>query len=214
MKKRITIPNSGDSSATFQRGSAALEALMILTFFIVPLWMLMFNAGYLGLRMQRAQMATSLAAYGVQDEVMAGNTNFTDGVRASVGSAVFPGNPGTLKQVKDDPDPQSAPRDDQLGRDKFPDDIFSKIMAAATGHREVTVTVARRSPYRMFTPSDVKIRRTVGGTPYVYCEQGGDLTKLGLSADSILQDAASVVLSLGNIFMAPYGGYPPGADKC
>ena len=209
MKKHITIPNSGDSSATFQRGSAALEALMILTFFIVPLWMLMFNAGYLGLRMQRAQMATSLAAYGVQDEVMAGNTNFTDGVRASVGGALFPGNPGTLKQVKDNPDPKSAPSSDQLGGG-----VFSQIMASATGHREVTATVARRSPYRMFTPSDVKIRRTVGGTPYVYCEQGGDLTKLGLSADSILQDAASVVLSVGSVLMAPYGGYPPGADKC
>ena len=206
------MSTTGRVSASSQRGSAALEALLILTFFIVPLWMLMFNAGYLGLKMQRAQIATSLAAYSVMDEVMAGNANptvNTDRIRDRVGDIAFPGNPSTLKAVKDNPDPSTGPGNGDLGGG-----VFESIMSAATGNRAVTVTVARRSPYRMFNPSDVKIRREVGGTPYVYCEQGGDLTKLGLGADSILLDAASVVLAVGSVITAPYGGFPPGSDKC
>ena len=48
---------------TRQRGSAALEALMLVVFLIIPIWMLLFNMGYAGARLTKATLWAPLTAF-------------------------------------------------------------------------------------------------------------------------------------------------------
>ena len=191
-----------------QRGSAAIEALLIMALFIIPLWMLLINVSYMGLQTQRAQIATSLAAYQVVADVTAGDSPDGTSIKNKVEPLVFGASGNGLDKVEVVEKSSSG-----SGASADTGDLAG-ILGSLSGHREVTATVTRTPPYDIFPASNMVVKRTVGGTPYTYCENGGDLSKLNLSAGSAIMSAATAVLSVASYVLAPFGGLGTEGDKC
>jgi hypothetical protein len=207
MKSAMTQARGGHL-AQRERGSAAIEALLIMALFVIPLWMLLINVSYMGLQTQRAQIATSLAAHQAVADVTAGGSADGTTIKNKVEPLVFPASGNTLDKVEVVEKASSG-----SGASANTGDLAS-ILGGLSGHREVTVTVTRTPPYDIFPASNMVVRRTIGGTPYTYCENGGDLSKLNLSAGSAIMSAATVVMSVASYVLAPFGGLGTEGDKC
>ncbi len=198
-----------------ERGSAALEALMLVVFLIIPLWMLLFNMGYAGMRLTDAQTATRLAAYEALKQQTAGKavSGQQDDIANSVEGQVFPteSNVVDVDIVGSSVSSELGPdNNDMLG-------ILSGVMGSLSGNTTVNASISRESPFQRFTDSDIKVALTTGGTPYTYCEMDNaafnpftatdDQPNVGLGILEIITESANVIL-------APFGGLPTGSDKC
>lgn len=203
------------STVNSQRGSAALEALLLVVFLIVPMWMLLFNMGYAGARLTDAQDASRLAAYEVLARQTAGDNVIgqEDTIADPIENSVFTAQDNVMGLVITESDIAN-----ELGADNDGLlDILGGVMGALSGNTKVTVTVARTSPFELFENSAITVPLVTGGTPYTYCEMDNavfnpftateDEVNIGLGILEVVTESA-------NFILAPFGGMPTGNDKC
>lgn len=184
---------------------------MLIVFLVIPMWILLFNMGYSGMRLRDAQSASSLAGYAVVATRTDGKDVDAGTIENTVQGQVFPGDDSALEVSV----AESADGDDS----KFADSdlgILGSLVSSLSGHSQVGVTVQRTSPFGSFANTPVELNLTVGGTPYTYCElknQNFDPLAGGNGADFTMGIIAKVA-GLGNYVLAPFGGLPPGSNKC
>lgn len=197
------------------RGSAALEALMLVVFLIVPMWMLLFNMGYGGARLTDAQSAARLAAYEVLKRQTAGDNAIgqEDNIAGAIEGQVFPDQADVMDiEIEESSitDELGAENDGLLG-------VLDGVIGALSGNMEVSVSVTRTSPFELFEDSSIEVALETGGTPYTYCEMDNavfnpftateDEVNIGLGILEVVTESASYIL-------APFGGLPLGNEKC
>lgn len=194
------------------QGSAALEALMLIVFLVIPTWILLFNMGYSGMRLRDAQSASSLAGYAVIATKTEGNAVDANAIEGTVQEKVFNGESNALEvtavEVGDGDDSKFANSD--LG-------VLGSLVSSLSGHSQVGVTVQRTSPFGAFANTPVELNLTVGGSPYTYCElknQNFDPLSGGGNGGDFTMGIIAKVAGLGNYVLAPFGGLPGGSNKC
>lgn len=192
------------------RGSAALEALMLVVFLIVPIWMLLFNMGYAGVRLQQAQVSTRLAAHEVVrqntrgDNAQGNAANIAD----EVNEQVFPGEENVVGLSISEVSISS-----ELGDSDGVMDVLGGLLAGMSGNTRVQVSVTRQSPFELFDNSDIEIPLTVGGTPFTYCEMDNSGFN-PFDGEDVSLGILNIITGASNVMMAPFGGLPLGSDKC
>lgn len=194
------------------QGSAALEALMLIVFLVIPTWILLFNMGYSGMRLRDAQSASSLAGYAVIATKTEGNAVDANAIEGTLQEKVFNGESNALEvtavEVGDGDDSKFANSD--LG-------VLGSLVSSLSGHSQVGVTVQRTSPFGAFANTPVELNLTVGGSPYTYCElknQNFDPLSGGGNGGDFTMGIIAKVAGLGNYVLAPFGGLPGGSNKC
>ncbi|MFT4520727.1 MAG: hypothetical protein ACI9JM_003132 [Halioglobus sp.] len=194
------------------QGSAAIEALMLIVFLVIPTWILLFNMGYSGMRLRDAQSASSLAGHAVVARKTEGKAVDASAIEKAIQQKVFDGEESALQvtavEASDGDDSKFA--DSDLG-------VMGSLVSSLSGHSQVGVTVQRTSPFGAFANTPVELNLTVGGSPYTYCElKNKDFDPLsggGNGADFTMGIIAKVA-GLGNYVLAPFGGLPSGSNKC
>lgn len=198
-----------------ESGSAALEALMLVVFLIIPLWVLLFNMGYAGMRLSDAQTATRLAAYEVLREQTKGQSVNAqqDAIAGSVEGKVFPGETNVVSLSV-----SSLSASSELGPDNSNMlGILSGVMGALSGNTKVSASISRNSPFGEFANSDIDVALTTGGTPYTFCEMdNAAFNPFTATADqpNVGLGILEIVTGSTNVILAPFGGLPTGSDKC
>ena len=145
-----------------QRGSAALETLMLFVFLIVPIWMLLFTMGYAGIRLQAAQVTTRLAGHEVMKKKTKGENVQGDAqsLANQVGSQVFPAEENAVSLNVTD---ISVTSEISSGNDDLMS-FMGGLISGLSGNSRLEVSVSRKAPYGLFEASDITVPLTIGGT--------------------------------------------------
>lgn len=200
----------GKQSHRSAKGSAALEALMLVVFLIIPTWILLFNMGYAGKRLQDSQAASSLAGYAVIAKRTEGKAADASAIQNTVAGQVFAGetSPLALTLAESSDSDSSTFADSDLG-------VLGSLVSSLSGHNQVDITVERTSPFGTFANTPVVIKRTVGGSPYTYCElEEKKFNPLGGGGADFSMGIIATIAGFGDFVLAPFGGLPLGGNKC
>ncbi len=194
-----------------QRGSAALETLMLFVFLIVPIWMLLFTMGYAGIRLQAAQVTTRLAGHEVMKKKTKGENVQGDAqsLANQVGSQVFPAEENAVSLNVTN---ISVTSEISSGNDDLIS-FMGGLISGLSGNSRLEVSVSRKAPYGLFEASDITVPLTIGGTAYTYCEmKNTDFDPF--AGEGISIGILDKLTSGSNILLAPFGGLPTGSNKC
>jgi hypothetical protein len=187
-----------------QSGSAALETLLITALVILPLWMLMFNMGYNGVRTRDAQNAIRLGAFLYIDGLAASDReDARKGAELAVENAIFKGETDPVKLAVTGTG--STPKD-MPNLDSSVSGLFSQI----SFRQGVSISVSRTPPYDVFPSTPLQGSFIVSANTFTYCEmQDKDFNS------GALGELARLASFLGNAALWLFGGYPgDGKDKC
>ena len=196
-----------------QRGNAALEALMLLIFLIIPLWGLSFTMGYFGLRVQQTQEALTLSTYRYVIEREAGASNPGANAQSTVAGEVFPNetDPLTVNVAN-----EAATAATQAEIDADTTSTLGDLMGGLSGRSSISVTVTRSDPLGQFADGNLQRGIVVGGSALTYCEVENapmnpfEAADVGAGVITLIADLAG----LGDYVLAPFGGLPSGDSKC
>jgi hypothetical protein len=184
---------------------------MLVVFLVVPIWILLFNMGYAGARLQDAQSVARLATF----ETLAIETTGEDAATQSneiadrVRERMFPKEQSGVEVSIYQPGVGDA----MGGENEGFLDLLGGMVGALSGNTEVTVTVARKSPFQEFADTPITVPIVVSGTPYTYCEL--DNAEFNpLEGENVALGILLVITGSANYIMAPFGGLPLGSDKC
>jgi hypothetical protein len=195
-----------------QRGNAALEALMLLVFLIIPLWGLSFTMGYLGVRAQKTQESLTLATYHYVVEREAGANNPGANSQALTEEQVFPGETDALV-VNIDNQEASLVTSEISAEDRA---ALLRYMGNVSGRSSIAVSVSRSDPMGQFSDGHIDQGIVVGGAAMTFCDVEDEplnpFESSDIGAGTI--SAISTAMGVSSYVLAPFGGLPLGDTKC
>ncbi|MFK7976731.1 MAG: hypothetical protein AB8C02_11370 [Halioglobus sp.] len=194
-----------------QRGSAAIETLLLVVVLIIPMWWLLFNMGYAGIRSQKTQVSSRITAYEVLARTTKGEdvSNKKNEIAGIASDAMFPNEPDVVTLALYDKPGSTDPAQGNPGLSS----LLGGVISSMSGNREIEVSVKRTSPNQLFPDSDVEVPLVISGTPFTYCEsKHRDFDILG--SQNVSLGVLSALSFAGSILMAPFGGYPTNGDQC
>ena len=190
-----------------QRGSAALESLMLLVFLIIPLWGLIFTMGYLGIRVQKTHEALSLSTYMFLLEREAGTDNPASSAQSTVSGSVFAGETNPLQVNVNDQEAQAVA--DQVPHEDLR--TLQNLMGSISGRSNIAVSVTRQDPIGNFDTSPIRRAMVIGGATGTFCQME-DESLNPFEAGDIASGVTALVNVLGrgsSYILFPFGGLPP-----
>ncbi|MCK5887228.1 MAG: hypothetical protein KAG70_12130 [Alcanivorax sp.] len=179
---------------------------MLMVFLILPIYVLIFNMGYNGIRQRESQSALRLSAFTFVDELATGDTNSArDAAQSNTAAALFSGESNALKLgVSGQNNPPNDPN--------FPTGPEVEGLFGTVSFRHaVTVEVSRTPPYDVFPSTPIKRSLIVASNTFTYCELQDGLFKNTGFNEGLLGDVASL---LGKTALWPFGWIPDGKDVC
>lgn len=191
-----------------QRGSAALESLMLLVFLIIPLWGLIFTMGYLGIRVQKTHEALSLSTYMFLLEREAGTDNPASSAQSTVSGSVFAGETNPLQVNVNDQEAQAV-ADEVRGDEDL--STLQNLMGSLSGRSNIAVSVTRQDPIGNFDTSPIRRAMVIGGPTGTFCQMQ-DESLNPFEAGDISSGVTTLVRLLGrgsSYILFPFGGLPP-----
>ena len=194
-----------------QEGAAGIEALLVVVFLVVPMWWLLVNMAYSGVRSAKAQEATRIAGYDVLARITKGQSvgDKVGTIAKNASDQAFPSEDSTVVSLQITEDAGSIDISDELpGVLQYTGSLLSSI----SSHRKVEVEVERVSPNQMFPDSEIEVSLVMVGTPLTYCESM-DKSFDVLSAENIAMGAFEFFSIAGDVALALFGGWP-GGDNC
>ena len=209
-----SAPSTLERNRYSDNGNASLEALLIILFLILPLFSLVFTMGYLNLRHQKAQSALKLGVDKLIIDRDEGTAAAASALTTEVNQHFFP----------DPSDNATIQLDDQAlnyrasgpGMEQSTVDTVNNFMAGIAGRSHVGIDVALRDTMGNFADSNIRRKLSLGGGPYTFCElENREFNPL--ESDNVSDMLTGVLFEIiggGDYVLAPFGGMPPGENKC
>lgn len=192
-------------------GSAAIEVVLLVAVFILPVYVLLFNMGYNGIRMRETRDALRLGAYLFVDGLATGSREpAQESAEKTVNSEIFAEeeNPATLTTSVTGHLPETDPEND-FGNLGVLRDLFSNLSFWQT----VEVSVTREPPFGGFGDTPLRGSIIVGASTFTYCEMHNDDLISGYLGQG-LGGISRVISFLGKSALWLFGGVADGDDKC
>jgi len=187
-------------------GSAALEVLLLMVFLILPIYVLIFNMGYNGIRQRESQNALRLSAFTFVDELATGDINSArDAAQSATKAALFSGESNSLKLGVSGQ--KAPPNDPNFPKGPEVEGLFGKL----SFRHAVAVEVSRAPPYDVFPSTPIKRSLIVASNTFTYCElQDGLFESSTFDAGAL----GKIAKFIGESALWPFGWIPDGQDVC
>jgi hypothetical protein len=169
-----------------QRGSAALEVLLLIVILVLPLWMMLVNMGYNGVRYRHGQAALRLGAF----QYVAGLTRTTDDsartqAQSTASGIYFPGESDAMTLSINGASADSAAVGNAPGSPGTSDGDQG-FLGSVSQRKVIDIAVVRNPPYAdLFPRQALQGRLILASNTWTYCEMKDDQSGLATVFDAL-----------------------------